>query len=235
MGQTNIPFGVSQLWIQPIKCPIMGYSRIFYYPQRERAARQCFAIIPHMGNNLKRLRLAHGWTHDEAAQRFGVSRGQYIKLERGERRLNSDYIRMAAQAFGVTEADVIAEKTAVPVVGFVGAGSEAHFYDSGQGPCDEARRIVGADEKTVAVEIRGNCLGPVFDGWLAYYDDVRSPPTDDMIGKLCVVGLADGRVLIKMLHRHQGAALFDLWSNFEPPICDVALAWAAEVKAICPR
>jgi transcriptional regulator with XRE-family HTH domain len=213
----------------------MGYFCIYDCPLREKTAGQYFAIIPYMGNNLKRLRLARGWTHDEAALHFGVSRGQYIKLERGERRLNSDYIRMAAQAFDVTEVDVIAERTAVPIMGFVGAGSEAHFYDGAQGPFDEVQSIAGANDKTVAVEIRGNCLGPVFDGWVAYYDDVRSPPTDDLIGELCVVGLTDGRVLIKKLYRHQGTALFDLWSNFEPPISNVALLWAAVVKAICPR
>jgi len=66
-----------------------------------------------------------------------ISRGQFIKLERGERKLTERTIALAARAFGVSEADVIADRVTVPLVGFVGAGAEAHFYAQGQGPFDE--------------------------------------------------------------------------------------------------
>lgn len=61
-----------------------------------------------MGNQLKNLRIAKGLTQDDAANAMRVSRGQYIKLERGERRLNEDYILRAAKAFGVPPSQVIA-------------------------------------------------------------------------------------------------------------------------------
>ena len=56
--------------------------------------------VPVMGNNLKKLRIEHGWTHDQAASAVGVSRSQFIKLERGERRLTADYIAQAARGLG---------------------------------------------------------------------------------------------------------------------------------------
>lgn len=60
-----------------------------------------------MGNNLKTLRESRGWTHDEAADALGISRGGFIKLERGERRLNERTITLAAKAFDVSRAEVI--------------------------------------------------------------------------------------------------------------------------------
>jgi transcriptional regulator with XRE-family HTH domain len=188
-----------------------------------------------MGNNLKSLRVKKGWTHEEAATEMGVSRGQFIKLERGERQLTAHYIQEAARAFGVSEAAVIQPPRSVPLVGFVGAGSEAHFYDDGQGPFDEVPAIEDATLSTVAVEIRGGSLGPMFDGWRAYYDDVRTPPTEDMFGELCVVAMPDGRVLVKKLMLGRTKQRFDLWSNFEPPLSDVEIVWAAIVKGIRPK
>jgi len=47
--------------------------------------------------------------------------------------------------------------------------------------------------------MRGESLGALFDRWLVYYDDIRDPPTTDLLHALCVVGLADGRILVKQL------------------------------------
>jgi transcriptional regulator with XRE-family HTH domain len=188
-----------------------------------------------MGNRLKELRGSAGWTHEKAADAMGVSRGQFIKLERGERRLTSDYIALAAKAFGVAEADIIAEPKSVPLVGYVGAGSMAHIYSDGQGPFDEVPAPEGASEHTVAVEIRGESLGSFFDQWLVFYDEVRTPPTAAMIGKLCVVGLADGRIMVKKLARGTLARHFTLHSQFEAPIYDVVVEWCALVRTMRPR
>jgi len=62
-----------------------------------------------MANALKKLRAARGWTHDLAAERMGISRGQFIKLERGERGLTERTIALAAKAFGVPPAEVIGD------------------------------------------------------------------------------------------------------------------------------
>lgn len=66
-----------------------------------------FAMLPDMGNNLKKLRKACRMTQDSAADAMGVSKGQYIKLERSERRLTLDYITRAGVAFGVPASEVI--------------------------------------------------------------------------------------------------------------------------------
>jgi hypothetical protein len=87
----------------------------------------------------------------------------------------------------------------------------------------------------VAVEIRGDSLGSFFNRWLVFYDDVRRPVTPDLIGELCIVGLEDGRILIKQVQRSRTEGLFNLLSSTEKPIFDVAIEWAARVNSIARR
>ncbi len=96
---------------------------------------------------------------------------------------------------------VEAQPGTVPLIGYVGAGAEAVLFGEGQGQYDEVPAPEGATDDTVAVEIRGESLGELFDRWLVFYDDVKRPLSSDMMGKLCVVGLADGRILVKKVAR----------------------------------
>lgn len=190
-----------------------------------------------MANNLRALREGRSWSQEQAAQALGTTRNQYAKLEAGSRRLSDVWIGRAAAAFGVDAGDVVTDRRElVPVAGYVGAGSEAHFYGDTQGPLDEVPAPDNATPQTVAVEVRGDSLGALFDGWLAFYDDVRSPFTDDLLGRLCVVGLEDGRVLVKVVTRSRTTSgLFDLQGQFGAPVQDVVVRWAAPVKSIMPR
>lgn len=191
--------------------------------------------FPPMQNNLKALRNKRGWSQDEAAERMGTTRNQYAKLEGGSRRLSDVWIARAAQAFGVDAGELVTSKRElVPLVGYVGAGSLAHYFGEGDGERDQVEAPENATEQTVGVEVRGDSLGAVFDRWVAYYDDVRLEPTPDMIGKLCIVGLHDGRVLIKKLEKGQLPKHYNLISQ-DPPIYDAEVVWAAVVKAMMPR
>jgi hypothetical protein len=126
----------------------------------------------------------------------------------------------------------VAAKT-VPLVGFVAAGAEAHFMAAGE--LGDVEAPAGSTESTVAVEMRGESWGTFFDRWLVYYDEVRRPVTSDLIGKPCVVGLEDGRVLVKRIQRSRTRGLFHLYSPASDPINDVAIEWAAKVKNMVPR
>ena len=104
------------------------------------------------------------------------------------------------------------------MVGYVGAGAEAHLYEVAQGDLDEVDPPRDASDRTVAVEIRGDSLGSFFNRWLVFYDDVRQAVTPDLIGELCVVGLEDGRILVKQVQRGRAEGLFNLLSSTEKPI-----------------
>lgn len=124
---------------------------------------------------------------------------------------------------------------AVRLVGYVGAGAAAHFYAVDAGSLELVDAPPGSTKDTVAVEIRGTSLGELFQHWLIYYDDVRSPITSDLIGKLCVVGLIDDRILVKQVRRAKTPGHFDLLSNTEEPMRDIEVLWAAKVKNMVPR
>lgn len=130
------------------------------------------------------------------------------------------------------------ERNRVPLLGYVRAGAEAFYYAAADNPLDWVPPVEDWNEKTAAVQIQGDSLGSLFDQWLVYYDDVRSPVTPDLIGRLCVVALPDDRVLIKQIKRSKGTpTFFDLHSNMpdEPVIEGVEVLWAARVKNMVPR
>lgn len=183
-------------------------------------------------------------TPTDAARAFGWNEVTYRAHENGERGIRRVPAEKYAKAFRVPvewllfgkgrERPVEAERPkVVPLVGYVGAGAQTYFLPAGE--LDEVDAPDGATESTVAVEIRGESLGSFFDRWLVYYDDVRRPLTPDLIGRLCVVGLADERVLIKMPKASKTRGLYHLLSQTEPPILDVAVEWAARVKSMVPR
>ncbi|MGJ0505635.1 MAG: helix-turn-helix domain-containing protein [Methylocystis sp.] len=186
---------------------------------------------------MKSLRKAAKKTQAQVAEAMGLSKSGYVKIEDGVRRLNSRYIALAAKALGVREAEIIEEDPRqVSLVGYVGAGAETHRFADGQGPFDMVSAPDGASENTVAVEVRGLSLGPAFDGWYVYYDEVRDPPTASLLGRLCVVGLADGRVLVKILRTGHLKGRYTLESNVgELPIYDAEVLWAARVRHMTPK
>lgn len=179
----------------------------------------------------------------DAARAFGWNEVTYRAHESGLRGLRRDTALRYAKAFKVPAEWLLyggsdshtgaAEKVYVPLVGYVGAGALAYFTEAGD--LGEVEAPQGATESTVAVEIRGESLGAFFDRWLVFYDDVRRPMTPDLIGRLCVVGLADERVLIKKPVRSKARGLFHLLSQAEDPIMDVQIEWAAKVKSMVPR
>lgn len=119
----------------------------------------------------------------------------------------------------------------VPIVGIVRAGGEAYYPE----PADLGRAIMvtGAGPDTVAVEIQGNSLGAEWDGWIAYYDYLEKPPSPALYGRLCVVWLKDGRIVIKKLQPALGGR-YHLVSSGET-ITDVEVRWAARVIDVKPR
>jgi hypothetical protein len=181
---------------------------------------------------------------------MGMPPATYGAHERAEAVGGRDYgpykARRYAHRFGVTpewlllgygsgEREFLPSTPKVGVVGYVGAGAAAHLYEVAQGDLDEIDPPCAVTEDTVAIEIRGNSLGSIFNRWLLFYDDVRRRVTPDLIGELCVVGLEDGRVLLRQLHRGSSETLFTLISETEAPIRDVAARWAAKVTGMARR
>jgi hypothetical protein len=123
----------------------------------------------------------------------------------------------------------------VRIVGYVGAGSAAHYYAIAQGDYEEVEAPIGASDQTVAVEIKGKSFGPLLDSWLVFYEDVRSPISDDLLNHTCVIGLSDDRILIKEVRRERDGSYTLLSNSDEPPIRNAQIEWAAKVTGLRPR
>lgn len=183
----------------------------------------------------------------DAAQAVGEKVPTYICHENGSRGFGRKKAEKYARRFKVSLEWLLTEKgnptpvksnvsekaQSVPLVGYVSAGAAANFMAAGD--LGEVAAPENPNEDTVAVEIRGDSLGTLFDRWLVYYDNVQRPVTTDLIGQLCVIGLVDGRVLIKKIKRSRTKGLFHLISQTEDPILDVEIEWAAKVKAMVPQ
>lgn len=189
-----------------------------------------------MANNLKALREAREWTQEQAAAAMRTTRNQYAKLEGGSRQLSPKWIDRAAEAYGIDAGEIVtSRRDVIPIVGYVGAGAESHFYAENHPLHEEAPAPTDATEDTVALIIRGDSLGSFFEDWLVIYDDVKRPVTRDLVGKLCVVGLPNGQVLVKKIKAGKSRGLFHLFGQFGDPILDTPIDWAAKVKDMRPR
>lgn len=136
-------------------------------------------------------------------------------------------------ALGVAAAELMGPRE-VPLVGYVGAGSQAHYYDGADPPNEWVPAPAGSSDTTVAVQIRGDSLGHGFNKWLVFYDQIHNPPTLEMLRRLCVVGLEDGRVLVKWLHPGTDDGRYHLISQTEGMIENVDVKWAAIVSGMAP-
>src|SRR5215813_7507133 len=188
-----------------------------------------------------------------AGKAMGIPVSTYGAHERAQSPGGRDYgpedAKKYARRFGVTPewlltgrepfptgADESPAAPKVPVVGYVGAGSAAHLYDVAQPHLDDVGGPADAAEDTVAVEIRGDSLGPFFNRWYVFYDDVHRPMTADLIGQLCV-GDTDDAELADQVGRHRtvqrgrAEGLYNLHSATEKPIADVKIEWAARVNS----
>jgi phage repressor protein C with HTH and peptisase S24 domain len=124
----------------------------------------------------------------------------------------------------------------VPIVGYVGAGGSISL-EGGQGPFGEADMPPkGGKTSLVAVIVQGDSMsGTLEDGWTVYYDNRRDPPDETLHAKLCIVGLADGRILIKKLYPGRKRGHYDLHSVNAPALLDQPVIWAARITWIAPK
>ena len=195
----------------------------------------------HVGERIAAARKARRLSQAELGKLVNQAQTTISSWERGRTEPTREDVERVATALDVPLSQLeqtggtAASVQTVPVVGYVGAGAQAHFYDVGEQELDRVPAPEGSTASTVSVEVRGVSLGPLFEHWLVYYDEIRRPVTEDLIGRLCVVGLPDGRILVKRLRRARSPGFYHLESNTEPTMPDEEVVWAARVRNMTPR
>jgi phage repressor protein C with HTH and peptisase S24 domain len=187
---------------------------------------------------VKAIREKTGETQGELARRFGVSQPTVSRwLNDSPPELHhAKIIEQVARDLRVVNRKAVANVTTVPIVGYVGAGGTISFGE-GQGPFGEADMPPKNGTPTlVAVTVRGDSMsGMLEDGWTIYYDNRRDPPDETLYTKLCIVGVADGQVLVKKLYPGRKRGHFDLHSTNAPVMLDQPVDWAARIVWIAPK
>ena len=67
-----------------------------------------------MKNRIRELRKAKKMTIEKLAEELDTSKGMISMLEKGDRRLNSDWIEKLSKVFDCSNADIIEEQASTP-------------------------------------------------------------------------------------------------------------------------
>lgn len=195
-----------------------------------------------LSERIKLLRKSRTQTQAEFADDLGTTQGTVARWERGSEP-GKEFLSALADMAGVSIERFIGTPMRsegigdIQIVGYVGAGAAVYPYDDhphGEGMGTVARPDF-VKGKAVAVEVRGDSLIPVAeDGWKIIYTGDRTVLEDEVLNRLCVVALVDGRVLVKRLVRGSEPQRYHLVSTNAPMIENAEIEWAAKVTAIIP-
>ena len=186
-----------------------------------------------ISNRIRRWRKRRGLTLQVLAGHLGTSAGHLHKWETGKVSITLDRLGDVAAALDCNVLDLVEGLANVPVVGRVGAGAEVNAIDDhamGRGT-RMVRCPNGLDaQQTVAVEVEGDSMLPIEEGWLLFYTRDYEGVPSECLGNLCIVQLADdGPRYVKRLKHGREKGLFNLYSTNAREMEDIALAWAAPV------
>lgn len=185
-----------------------------------------------MSNNIKLYRDRLEWSQGKLASAVGTTAQMIGYLESGKRRLTDKWMERIASALGVAPADLMLSSRSVPVVGYVGAGSEIYSIDDhakGAGMFETSAPPQGATPSMVALVVRGDSMSPAYeDGDIIYYDQQVRGDFDHLVGKRVVARLLDGRTFVKKLRKNNEGQYW-LHSHNADPIVNPMIEWLAAV------
>lgn len=205
-----------------------------------------------LGISMARARAARGMTQNDLAEKLLVSQNTVSDWEndrsKPRRKLWADvkellgidieeFISGEFESPGVEfESYSRGTSVKVPLVGMVGAGGAAMFFDDhakGAG-FDYVDAPVGTPEGAIAVQVRGRSLYPLLrEGGILVY----SRQTTDIISQLhnlVICRLEDGQTFVKTVERGSAPGFYNLVSVNAPVMEDVVLQWVSPIDCILP-
>lgn len=198
-------------------------------------------LMKGIGERILAIRVGLGLNQAKFAGLVGVSQPTVARWENEEDMPGEQNLGKIARLGGIS-ASQLRYGTALshgnprtPVVGYVGAGEAVipiDDHEKGQGleMVKTPPGIEGTD--IVALRVRGNSMRPALrDGWLIFYRKEQDGVPEDCLNQVCVVALADGRLMVKELRRGSSRGLYDLhaWNATSEPLEDQKVDWAAKV------
>jgi transcriptional regulator with XRE-family HTH domain len=173
-----------------------------------------------------------GWSQTELARRADVPEQRVFKYIQGKvDQPRGDIIPRLARTLGVHSAwlrdGIGPELSAVPVVGYVGAGET--FIPAADTQLGELALDMQADDP-IAVIVRGTSMAPVYrPGDHLLCSRVSAAEVAQFIGRDCVVLTTEGLGYVKKVVKGSEPERFTLLSYNADPIENAQLSWAAPV------
>lgn len=191
-----------------------------------------------IADRLRMAREAAGFkTAKAAAESIGVPYVTYSSHETGGRGVPRERALQYARRFKVSVDWLLTGREGratplIPLKRYVGAGQTIYAVDDGDHEYVEAPP--GLDGEALAAVIRGDSMYPRYDdGNIIMW--TRHLPPGDLLNREAVVGLADGRILIKIITRGSAPGLWTLTSFNAAPISDQVVEWAAPIDWVKRR
>lgn len=186
-----------------------------------------------MKNQIRTIRQKANLTLEQVAKAAGTTNQMIGLLERGQRKLTTEWMERIALVLGVSPLDLLElPGKLVPVVGYVGAGAEIYSIDDntkGAGMDFISAPPQGATTTMVALVVRGDSMSPAYeDGDVIFYDQIVTGDIAHLLGRRVIIRLRDGRTFIKKLRRNADGKYW-LHSHNAEPILDPDIDWLAPV------
>ncbi len=89
-----------------------------------------FRTDQEVGNQIKALRTAQGFSQEDLGERLGLGQPAVSKIEKGDRALTGRELVVLAALFGVTTGDILRDSETPPVLFRIGDGDAGGAADS---------------------------------------------------------------------------------------------------------
>lgn len=190
-------------------------------------------------NRIKELREERDLTIEDLAEASGLSVSYVSRLENGERNLSVKNLNLFAHALQVQPQEILVntnlkQRTAVPVMGRIGAGAEI-LPDDEQVPPEGLYEIdtpFPLPEDALAFEVKGESMWPRYDDGDIVICWKQGMVADEVLGWEAAVKTSGGRRYLKRVLRGADTGTFDLESHNAPPIRGVHLTWVAPIQSV---
>jgi len=180
---------------------------------------------PDLRTRLRELRKANGWTLAQVADRLGTTPQTISRLETNVMTVSTDWLQKFATLFGVSAADLIAERDSgtINVIGSVGAnGRISHKTES---PLPFSLTLGDA----VAVRASEN-IGPYREGSYLIATKLEGRNIASAMGHACICETEQGTLWLAQLIEGLNGKFTLVPLEGGDVQYDIALRWVARVR-----
>lgn len=160
---------------------------------------------------------------EELAEHAGLSKSQISRIETDERDPSVESLKAVADALGVSIAQLLETSDAwqqAPIFGTIGEGGMLQA-------CEHAEvqylTVPAAYGELLVLRVGSDSLYPRYNKGEHVLCAKDTVDPKGVLGRECLVHLANGRAMLRMVHAGSKPNTYNLTSHNQPPLNDVAV------------